>query len=78
MRTQVGNLLVSTIYLNPSFQGPHYETMVFKCDAKGKVTDWLEQLYASKTFNMENADAHHQAGIAFAQSHSEVPASSQT
>lgn len=39
-------VMVSTVYLqiDHGYDGVPlwYETMVFKCDAAGKVTDWLE------------------------------------
>lgn len=43
LRTVVRNqYMISTINLSLSYFSRAFETMVFKCDETGKVTDWIE------------------------------------
>ncbi len=39
---EFGNILNKTGFGNPNAVTGEYETMVFKCDKKGKVKDWLD------------------------------------
>ena len=66
IRTRIGNLVVSTVSVTDNrMRGDHYETMVFRCNDKGKITDWHD------LFCMFTRDevVGHENGIAFAQSY---------
>ena len=68
MKSHVNGLLVSTIHIpNCPIRYDHYETMVFKTNGSGKVTDWHE-LYVCYT---HDEVVGHENGKAFAQSYSE-------
>lgn len=54
-----GNRLVSTVWLG--FMGP-YETMVFACDADGKVTNWRD-LDCVRSTNLGDAVFTHETMV---------------
>lgn len=70
IKTRVNGYLVSTVMIHPILKcdgADYFETMVFRCNPNGKVTDWHD-VYADRADTMLDAERRHYDAVAWAES----------